>query len=30
MMLAGRAVAERHAWPLIARRVLDVYRRVTA
>jgi len=29
MMSAGRAVAERHAWPLIAQRVLDVYRRVT-
>ena len=28
MMHAGRAVAERHAWPLIAQRVLDVYRRV--
>ncbi len=30
MMHAGRAVAERHAWPLIAQRVLDVYRRVLA
>src|SRR5947209_7376072 len=29
MMALGRAVAERHAWPLIAQRVLDVYRRVT-
>jgi len=25
----GRAVAERHAWPLVAQRVLAVYRRVT-
>ena len=26
---AGRAVAERYAWPVVAQRVLDVYRRVT-
>jgi len=26
---AGRAVAERYAWPVVARRVLEVYRRVT-
>ena len=25
----GRRVAERHAWPLVAQRVLAVYRRVT-
>jgi phosphatidylinositol alpha-mannosyltransferase len=30
MMQAGRMVAERHAWPLIAQRVLDVYKRVLA
>jgi phosphatidylinositol alpha-mannosyltransferase len=30
MGLAGRQIAERHAWPLVAQRVLDVYRRVTA
>ena len=29
MMEEGRKVAERHAWPLIAQRVLAVYRRVT-
>jgi len=29
MMQAGRKVAERHAWPLVAQRVLAVYRRVT-
>ncbi|HYU10608.1 MAG TPA: glycosyltransferase family 4 protein [Gemmatimonadales bacterium] len=29
MMGEGRAVAERHAWPLVAQRVLAVYRRVT-
>jgi len=26
---AGRAVAEQYAWPVVAQRVLDVYRRVT-
>lgn len=26
---AGRAIAERYAWPVVAQRVLDVYRRVT-
>ena len=30
MGLAGRRKAERYAWPLIADRVMDVYRRVTA
>ena len=30
MMHEGRLVAERHAWPAVAQRVLDVYRRVTA
>src|SRR2546429_582480 len=30
MMALGRAVAERHAWPLISQRVLDVYKRVLA
>jgi len=29
MMREGRRVAERHAWPLVAQRVLAVYRRVT-
>jgi phosphatidylinositol alpha-mannosyltransferase len=29
MSRAGRAVAERYAWPVVAQRVLDVYRRVT-
>ena len=29
MMQEGRRVAERHAWPLVAQRVLAVYRRVT-
>ena len=29
MALEGRRVAERHAWPLVAQRVLAVYRRVT-
>ncbi len=29
MMGEGRVVAERHAWPLVAQRVLAVYRRVT-
>jgi len=29
MMQAGREVAERHAWPLVAQRVLAVYKRVT-
>jgi phosphatidyl-myo-inositol alpha-mannosyltransferase len=29
MALAGQRVAERHAWPLVAQRVLAVYRRVT-
>jgi phosphatidylinositol alpha-mannosyltransferase len=29
LMQQGRRVAERHAWPLIAQRVLAVYRRVT-
>ena len=27
---AGRAIAERYAWPVVAQRVLEVYRRVTA
>jgi phosphatidylinositol alpha-mannosyltransferase len=26
---AGRAIAERYAWPVVAQRVLEVYRRVT-
>jgi phosphatidyl-myo-inositol alpha-mannosyltransferase len=30
LMEAGRRVAERHAWPLVAQRVLAVYQRVTA
>ena len=30
MMEEGRRVAERHAWPAIAQRVLGVYKRVTA
>ena len=30
MVQAGRKIAERHAWPLVAERVLAVYRRVTA
>lgn len=29
MTRAGRKVAERHAWPIVAQRVLEVYRRVT-
>lgn len=29
MTAAGRDVATRHAWPLVAQRVLEVYRRVT-
>jgi len=29
MMQEGRRVAELHAWPLVAQRVLAVYRRVT-
>jgi len=29
MAQEGRRVAERHAWPLVAQRVLAVYRRVT-
>ena len=29
MMHEGRLVAERHAWPAVAQRVLNVYRRVT-
>jgi len=29
MAQEGRKVAERHAWPLVAQRVLAVYRRVT-
>jgi glycosyltransferase involved in cell wall biosynthesis len=29
MAQEGRRVAERHAWPLVAERVLAVYRRVT-
>lgn len=28
MVRAGRGIAERYAWPLVARRVLDVYKRV--
>jgi phosphatidylinositol alpha-mannosyltransferase len=30
LMKAGRRVAEQHAWPLVAQRVLAVYKRVTA
>lgn len=30
MVSEGRRVAERHAWPAVTQRVLDVYRRVTA
>ena len=30
MMHEGRLVAERHAWPAVTQRVLDVYKRVTA
>jgi phosphatidylinositol alpha-mannosyltransferase len=28
MTQAGRQVAERHAWPIVAQRLLEVYRRV--